>query len=710
VTASNRNCPACGKALPPNAKFCVSCGAKVAPETSAKCPHCSRDVPPAAKFCTGCGALLTAGPSIPVPKQTDQDRWALKSGEFASQFEVSDLKGIFSKGVAIKEGTQGLLFQHGEFIDILAPGYHTLQSVTERLLGGLTRFTFESPCAVVLMNASDASLRVTIQPQEGRIQTRDGFDVGVSVQFLVMLKAPLDFYVNLMRDRKVVANQDIVDRISREMTSILQRVLTDYVVEELHANQAVIRRIEDELIKGLKDSFERLGLAFQRIEFVDFSENIHEEIRQKQIALKKKQMEGEVDHQSAEYDQKAELQGRQLELEGEEQHVKLNQKFRELFNEDRVNTIKTQADFEDFVAQVEHEAGAKALLREQEKEQLWRAFEANRQDYQLARQHVLKTLEWQRKRERLAVEFEYKKDLLTKRQDLDDQQRQHQRKIVEEDHRAALEAAYRAHQAELDAVQRERTANRAHAKATADDEFENEKREAEHATRMAAEWQQLENQSADSAVQRELAKQRGEQQIQQEAAQAAHQREQERLELLSSLSVETLIAASPAEQASMIAALKQTEALKGCSEEQILAMAAKDSQAVAEAFAEKYRAAGNQEMYERMLTEQKDAANRVAASEKDASQRMAEVQQEHAKTLAHLMETVLSTQRDANVAAARGQKPAVVFPPAGSQPVSVTPASGLPQATPQGTVICPQCNHHSPQGSQFCGNCGFRFS
>lgn len=53
ATAEGGFCSGCGKPLPASAKFCPSCGQKVAAVTCAKC---GQPVPPGAKFCPNCGA------------------------------------------------------------------------------------------------------------------------------------------------------------------------------------------------------------------------------------------------------------------------------------------------------------------------------------------------------------------------------------------------------------------------------------------------------------------------------------------------------------------------------------------------------------------------------------------------------------------------------------------------------------------------------
>ena len=47
-------CPACGKVLPADAKFCLECGAAQA----LKCHACGMDIPAGAKFCPACGKKI----------------------------------------------------------------------------------------------------------------------------------------------------------------------------------------------------------------------------------------------------------------------------------------------------------------------------------------------------------------------------------------------------------------------------------------------------------------------------------------------------------------------------------------------------------------------------------------------------------------------------------------------------------------------------
>jgi hypothetical protein len=108
-------------------------------------------------------------------------------------------------------------------------------------------------------------------------------------------------------------------------------------------------------------------------------------------------------------------------------------------------------------------------------------------------------------------------------------------------------------------------------------------------------------------------KAKGEQQVQafeleERRRTAEREFELKRLAQLSAMSLEGLVAASPKEQAELLADLKKTQILQGWTEEQILAAAAEKSPDVARAFQEKFRAMAEgkvnereRELYERLL-------------------------------------------------------------------------------------------------------------
>src|SRR4051794_20481512 len=57
-------CAACGAQLPPDAKFCLECGAS----QHSTCTGCGLSVPAGAKFCAECGTPVAAQVPVPVSR------------------------------------------------------------------------------------------------------------------------------------------------------------------------------------------------------------------------------------------------------------------------------------------------------------------------------------------------------------------------------------------------------------------------------------------------------------------------------------------------------------------------------------------------------------------------------------------------------------------------------------------------------------------
>src|SRR6266571_1477217 len=70
-------CRACRHENPERAKFCLECGARLAPT----CPQCGTELPASAKFCLECGHRLTtseAGPTGRGPARASIDTEAAR--------------------------------------------------------------------------------------------------------------------------------------------------------------------------------------------------------------------------------------------------------------------------------------------------------------------------------------------------------------------------------------------------------------------------------------------------------------------------------------------------------------------------------------------------------------------------------------------------------------------------------------------------------
>ena len=122
----------------------------------------------------------------------------------------------------------------------------------------------------------------------------------------------------------------------------------------------------------------------------------------------------------------------------EQDRKALIERIRETLNRDRMAQFTSSKDLEQFIRQTEHELGMKEVIRQVEMEDLKRTFDEKHQDAQIARRHLLETLELEH---RLAV--------LRTQQTLTDAQFEHKVRLEGETLRARHEADWETFQLQL---------------------------------------------------------------------------------------------------------------------------------------------------------------------------------------------------------------------------------------------------------------------
>lgn len=196
-----------------------------------------------------------------------------------------------------------------------------------------------------------------------------------------------------------------------------------------------------------------------------------------------------------------------------------------------------------------------------------------------------------------------------------------------------------------------------------------------------------------------------------------------RLSEIGKLGPEALISISGAEQGRILADLKKSEALKGMSEEQILAMAAENSPEVAKAFQEKYRAIAEgrssaevKEMYERLVREKDDSVRRA---QEDADKRAEDIKEAWEKssdqsrqTTERAMDNI--TRVAESFARTQGQQapgqPIIINTPGQAPQVIHTVGGGIAGQQGAGEVkMCTECGQSAPAAAKFCEKCGHEF-
>ena len=652
-------CSICGAENDKKSKFCSRCGSPLA---GIVCGSCGMQIGANYKFCPNCGATITQfteqrSRTAPAAEEMGKIRlWQRKPNDFAQRFEVSDIKGIFSKKITVMSGTKAIFLQGGRFFGELPPGTYTVGG----LIQVIKTLNLAEKATVILVDDSDVGLDFNI----GGLRTEENFDAGVKGKIVVNIEEPIQFFNNLMKGREHTATTDIEVMLRNEMRNLLQSKVKQYSFEDLYGNLELKKDLEQDFEHLLNTTLSRVGLKLVYMPYFDYDESYWKDLIEargesaRDLIQKRERIKQDAELQLVEYEQSIAAKEREVEFEKAEYEIEaekesledkrlgLTKRMRARLTNDTLDELQNAEDLEKFL----HELDKDKVIRENEIVELKRIFEENQEDRDFARELMLKR-----------VEQGYELDMEMER------------------HLHKLEMERKAHELEL----------------------EKERKEDEADVRAAREGIGL--LSEMKTVKREDVA--GYQALELEKMQKEAELEEQRLKARSTATDEALISMTDGKQAEHLGELAKMKLATGLTDEQILALGAKDSVAIAEAFKEKYKSKSVEEImkvYEDRLGDKEAFARtlqEMADKGGDRIERMA------AKALEQ-MGTTAATR-------AQGAAPGgttVVTGGGGGQPVVVgggAPSASVPPVQEvKKVVICPECNAELPIGTRFCTNCG----
>lgn len=710
--AEKIKCSACGQENDKGDNFCGGCGGRLA-GGQITCPHCMASIDSSSKFCAHCGKTTEVKQSE-EPDQGGKEglRWRRGSDDFARRIDLDKPESVFQTGVVVEEGTRALLLKNGALEATLEPGLYSLKTFTEALkesvvrAGGavvrgvacgttkvfssimnlslskgkedagaveqavnnaITSF-ISSPCTVLLIDSGDVELKMDI----ASVYTKDPLMLDVSCNAVLRLDRPELFFVNVMKSRNDFAISALRNALYGEMHNAFNEAVGQKSATELHSNLSLKQEFENTVREHLNRTLgQSYGLKFFQLRTIHYRNNRYDKIKDvyQETFLLVSEQEAELSGRKRLFEVYDQTQLQDIfeqtkEVQYREQRNKVWADMRALVNSDKMNEVKSADDLEAYL----HEINKGKYLREDEVQELLNTFKQSA----MKREFLLQKIELEQRLEYQRMEMVGREENELARWEVEAKQ---DRRQLEEKWRNARDEAATGRDIHVDNAKADATIKdieREGRKKDADLEFEKDQCDMEMGLSSLERIKKMKSQEK-----------RDEMEI-----------EAERLERLSKVGIEALISASGEKQAEMLKDLKKTEMLKGMSEEQILAMGASNSPALAKAFEEKFKglsAAKQEELYKEMM------------AQKDSSM----------KTMQEMFNKALETQRDATVGVAQGGR--VVYPPHGQPyPGAVPPGYGHGQQNvninagqePPKVVICTRCKSDVPAGVKFCKNCG----
>ncbi len=767
-------CIHCAETIDAAATFCPYCGS---PQESGiiNCGKCGKDNPADATFCGKCGAELSAYGAPQTRQHTgkkiEPGVWARDAEQFAVRFDDDNLKGTFTKTITVEPGTQAIFFVDGKLIGTLPSGQYDLGALKTRLVD----LDLNRKATIILIDEGEVG---TYADATG-MMTRDGFSVDIRTQLTFKIDFPYEFFVNLMKGKNSYLLSDFQEYMATELYGALQSLISRYNYQDLVLlDRDKMNNVEQEIQEHLHPTLRTVGISLSRIRAINISSEelaslvkarSQRKIRQLEIAseaenLKLDKMEWEVEKEANDFVLKQlkdtigqkraqkglERDSEEIDVEHAEKRIKLIDRMRAAQNLDKISLARNEAELDKTLDQLNRDK----LLRDDETNQLREQILNNKDDRIAARQFALEKLDEMRNQELTLIKADFKNKLA--KMDDDESQRkleaelrkmsylrQHERSEMEKDLLTEAMALQQKRMIEIKTIKSEAEAEIELKKMKADYERYEDKLdmltlkdmkeiklwEERERSQMAREEKQFEQKMA-------MEMKRWEHESEMEKADQEHrhgledkgqdqQFELDKMDRIAAMGPEALIAMSPSEQAGMLAELKKTEALGTMSEDQILAMAAKDSPEVAKAFAERYKAMGGadrEQFYERMLAEKDERMrdqerfredqrrdrdtmddryermhNQAAMGQNAAQQERLRDAQQHKDDVMNQGGRAMDSMQNVASSFATGQAPA-----------SSAPKQPQPQE-PQSTRECPRCGKPLKVGWVMCPYCKFEF-
>ncbi len=593
----------CRGRVPKSAKFCRLCGSAAA-DADTNCGRCGATVATSSKFCWRCGVNLGELKKTPL----FDNRWVREEDDFAIRVDECDVKGFLTKGLTIEHGTKAMIFQQGRFCGYVDAGSYDVNGFLRKV----NHFNQTTPTSVVLTDAGD----VQIHLEAIKLYSADQMNVDAIFKSVVRLNDPEKFYTNAFKGRNTLTRGYLAESIMMELRSALQTYVGSHSVDELYNNPQLRTEVQRQMQLELEPVLERVGLEMVQLRFVDFFCPDYDQIRQQQADLYLDTRKADIDID----------------------RLKLAQRLRREMNVEKMDTLKSETDFENFVRQTEHELGLKDVIRDDEMERLKRQFVQNRD-----------------------------KDILT-----------HQIEIEGIRSEAGREEARKKLDADIEAFKKKKHAQREDkvADASAGREVRSEDHDQDMKEALDAVGLRERNQEV------ELKKQTQEQKL-----------EAEKLKARSEASAQALLSILDGDEAERIMKLEQLRAKQELTPEQIIAMTAAESPHVAQVLAEKYKAeaAISEDKFSQMETfmAQQQATNRESSDRLERVMNMA-LQQMGTAATARGQAQGPGSQTVVTPGGVGGGSPVVINPSAASQE---KPCPKCKDMIPSDSRFCPNCSH-----------------
>ncbi len=329
------------------------------------------------------------------------DRWSVSDSDFAVRVMVPDLKGFFDKlpiiggapkgrSLVIEPGTRALVVDEGVLVGEVPAGSYSMESFVERL-----QFWRNKQTTIFLTRCDE----VPIESYLGGVPCLDSVCFDVSYRWTIQVSDIVSFMHNLMGARDVLTLQELEQLLTPVMSQALYGAIGRSSFDEVRKPDFV-GKLTDQLRESAGLKIQRYGLVFIDLQSAEFGcDDGGLAERKGELWLQTRETQLQRAASQVESEQLA------ARLDDIRSKVPVRKTLRDAVFSDQLNKIQSREGFEKALADIDKGK----LLRKEEREALISAYEERKGNRQDLREHLLATIDIQREQElgELRVDLDY---------------------------------------------------------------------------------------------------------------------------------------------------------------------------------------------------------------------------------------------------------------------------------------------------------------
>jgi hypothetical protein len=338
-------------------------------------------------------------------------RWQVKPEDFAVRIDLPDAPGFFKDSVVVEAGTRALVIDDGQYQGEIPPGEHTMQSFTEKL-----KFWKRKQATIVLTRLEDQIVEIVVlQVRTAEnllvdITTRLAVKIDdVEDFFNNMMGAYSAISMEQMKGFiEPILNQAIWEAVRNHSIEELKgaaasQAITDGISEQLKLRllRYGINFVNVQLVTIYHDAYDEQQEKQAGVWLKSRDDEIVSEDKLREIKAGERTKELEILAKNVKlkyYDQSTGVG--EKKVEAMVRRVEVRDNLEKMYNSDKMNKVNTQEDLAKLMAEVDKNE----LLRQEENDVMLAEYDQRKENREDARDHLVKLLGLNRAEEVAALD------------------------------------------------------------------------------------------------------------------------------------------------------------------------------------------------------------------------------------------------------------------------------------------------------------------